>query len=136
MNKAIASPTPEQIDELIAFLPKLYADGFKAPKEMTCENPDGSLSFPNAVYEDIVNDFVEVASQDQWCDFHYSPATSGNVLENPSLVAEASIDQIKSMLTWCIRGERFCSGHLGTVIDSGQLRLLLARLAVIREEMG
>jgi hypothetical protein len=48
---------------------------------MTCENPDGSLSFSNAIYEDTVHDIVEVASQDQWCDFHYSTATSGNALE-------------------------------------------------------
>ena len=53
MNKEIILPTPEQIEELVAFLPKLYAHGFKALKEMTCENPDGSLSFPSAIYEDV-----------------------------------------------------------------------------------
>ena len=132
------SPTPtlEQIDELVAFLPKLYAEGSETLKEMVSRDPDGSLVFPHAVYSDVVEEFVDVASQNHWCDFNYSPGTSGDGLEDPAFVARASLDEVKTMLTWCIRGERFCSGHLGAVIDSGKLRLLLARLAVIREELG
>jgi hypothetical protein len=129
-------PTPDQIDELVAFLPKLYAEGFEAIERMVSNNPDGSLIFPYAVYSDVVDEFVEVASQEHWCDFSYSPATSGDGLEDPAFVARASLDEVKTMLTWSIRGERFCSGHWGHVIESGKVRLLLKRLAVIRQELG
>jgi hypothetical protein len=69
-------------------------------------------------------------------DFSYSPATSDVGLEDPAFVARASLDEVKTMLPWCIRGGRFCSGHWGHVIESGKVRLLLKRLAVIRQELG
>ena len=130
------APTPEQIDELVAFLPKLYAEGFQSVKAMVSEDPDGSLIFPYAVYDDLVHEFAQLASQDHWCEFSYSPSSSGNGLEDPAFVTRASLTEVKTMLTWCIRGERFCSGHWGEVIDSGKLRLLLERLAVIRKDLG
>jgi hypothetical protein len=130
------TPTPEHIAELVAFLPKLYAEGSEILKEMVIEDSVGSLVFPYAVYSDVIDKFVEVASQKHWCDSNYSPATSGQGLEDPAFVARASLDEVKTMLTWCICGERFCSGHLGTIIESGKLRLLLERLAVIRKELG
>lgn len=130
------TPTPDQIDELVAFLPKLYAEGSETLKEMVSEDPDESLVFPHAIYSDVVYEFVGVASQKHWCDFNYSPGTSGDGLEDPSFVARASLDEVKTMLTWCIRGERFCSGHWANIIESGKLRLLLERLAAIRKELG
>ena len=129
-------PTLDDIDELVAFLPKLYADGFEAQKEMRIEDyPDGSVSFPHAIYDPLVHEFMQKASQDCWCDFEYSRATSGQPLNDPAHVAIASIDEIKSMLTWCIRGERFCDGHVGAMIEEGKIRMLLERLIVLREKL-
>ena len=129
-------PTLDDIDELVAFLPKLYADGFEAQKEMRIEDgPDGSVSFPHAVYDPLVWEFMETASKDCWCDYDYSPASSGEPLDDPSYVASASIEKIKSMLTWCIRGERFCGGHVGTMIETGKVRILLERLTELREKL-
>jgi len=129
-------PTLDDIDELVAFLPKLYADDFKGLKEMRIEDyADGSISFPHADYEPLVYEFMEVASRDCWCDYDYSAASSGKPLDDPSHVANASIEEIKSMLTWCIRGERFCSGHVGAMIREGKIRMLLERLSELRTSL-
>ena len=37
------------------------------------------------------------------------------------------------MLTFCVRGERFCDGHWAAMIEGGQVRRLLERLKEIRD---
>jgi hypothetical protein len=39
------------------------------------------------------------------------------------------------MLTFCIRGERFCDGHVASVIESGKMKSILMRLKVMMEEI-
>jgi hypothetical protein len=56
------------------------------------------------------------------------------MLKNANLVKTASLSQIKTMLTFCVRGERFSDGHWGAMIEQGYIRLLLERLNVIKEE--
>ena len=51
------------------------------------------------------------------------------MLENENVVKNADIDQIKTMLIYCIRGERFCDGFWGGMITGGNVRRLLQRLA-------
>jgi hypothetical protein len=38
------------------------------------------------------------------------------------------------MLTFCLRGERFCDGHVASVIEAGKIKSILKRLKVIMEE--
>ena len=131
--EASRAPTPAEIDELVAFLPRLYAPGFKPMKEFS--DDDISAFSPYPEYEDVVHDFMRVASEDWWCDFNYSPASSGDPLDDPAQVARASLDELKSMLTWCIRGERFGGGHVGVMIEEGKIRLILDRLVELRRSM-
>jgi len=51
------------------------------------------------------------------------------MLEDVEFVRSADLDQVKTMLTWCVRGERFCDGHWGGVLKAGHIRRLLQRLA-------
>jgi hypothetical protein len=51
-----------------------------------------------------------------------------------ALVRRASLDQVKTMLTCCVRGERFGEGHWGAMIEGGQVQRLLERLAEIRAQ--
>jgi hypothetical protein len=117
-------PSEADIDELVAFLPELYADGFKPIKEWREFAP---------VYHDVVLDFVRVASRECWLDYDYDPGTLGSQLRDREEVARASMARIKSMLTWCIRGERFSSGHWGAMITGGNIRLILERLMELRD---
>jgi len=69
-------------------------------------------------------------------DFDYVPQEAGRMLEDPALVRRASIDEIKTMLTYCVRGERFCEGHWGAMIEGGHVRRLLERLKEIQAASG
>ena len=53
------------------------------------------------------------------------------MLESDDIIKTASLAQIKAMLTYCVRGERFCDGQWGAMIERGYVRLLLLRLAEI-----
>jgi hypothetical protein len=48
----------------------------------------------------------------------------------------ADLFQIKTMLAYCVRGERFCEGHWGEMIEGGHIRRLLERLGELRTRIG
>ncbi len=57
------------------------------------------------------------------------------ILEDLDRIESASLDEVKTLLTYCVRGERFCDGHWGAVIESGLIPRLLERLAGLLEEI-
>jgi hypothetical protein len=126
-------PTPEEIEGLVAFLPRLSADGFTPIKRWGggTKIVDGTLTMPWPEYDDAVDEFFSAASADCWCDHDYDPGEAARMLDNAEQVAAADLAQIKTMLTHCVRGERFCDGHWGAVVEAGHVRRLLERLAVL-----
>ena len=82
-------PTLQDIEELTAYLPRLYAEGF-------------------------------------------SPIESWNGGEK---LKAASLSEIKTMLTYCVRGERFSDGHWAAMIEKGYIRRVLERLNEIKLEL-
>jgi hypothetical protein len=56
------------------------------------------------------------------------------MLKDESAIKTASLEQIKTMLTFCVRGERFSDGHWGEMIEKGYVRRLLERLDEMRSE--
>ena len=46
-------------------------------------------------------------------------------------IRNASLSQVRTMLTYCVRGERFFNGHWAVMIKQGKTRSLLERLKVI-----
>jgi hypothetical protein len=127
-------PPRQKIDELIAFLPRLTADGFAPVREWGGgeKQADGAYVMPWPVYDEVVKELFEAAGKDCWMDFDYVPEEAGRMLEDRALVRQASLDQVKTMLTYCVRGERFCDGHWGAMIEQGHVRRLLERLAELR----
>ena len=61
-------------------------------------------------------------------DYTYSPEQAWTMLQDSSFVQSSSLNQIKTMLTYCVRGERFSDGHWGDMIEKGYIRRLLERL--------
>jgi hypothetical protein len=127
-------PTQRDIDELLAFLPWLSAEGFTPVREWGGgeKTEDGGFVMPWPVYDDVVKELFETAGQDCWMDFDYAPIEAGRLLEDESFVRRASLDEIRTMLTYCVRGERFNEGHWGAMIELGHVRRLLERLADIQ----
>ena len=128
------NPTPQEIEELIAFLPRLYKPGFSPVKKWHGgdKGDDGVITMPWPDYDETVMEFIKVAEGDCWTDPEYLSASAGQMLDDKDAVKVADLDQIKAMLTFCVRGERFCTGHWNAVIENGNVRRLLHRL----EEIG
>ena len=126
-------PTEKEIAELLSFLPKLTADGFEpfrgwhgGPTE------DGeAMAMPSPAYDKSVEEFFRVASRACWSDYEYRPAVAGRMLTDPDEVRAADLAGIRTMLTYCVRGERFGAGHWGAMIQGGHVERLLRRLAEI-----
>lgn len=44
-------------------------------------------------------------------------------------VARADLARIRAMITCCVRGERFCDGYWGAMIEGGHIRRVLERIS-------
>lgn len=125
-------PTEKEIKELVAFLPQLYAKGFQPViKWHGGRRSGGVFELPRPEYNPVVEDFFRLASQDVWCDFDYDPVRTGDDLQTPGFIQKASLSEIRTLLTFCVRGERFCDGHWGAMIEQGYIRSILERLTEI-----
>jgi len=117
----------------VAFLPRLYAEGFEPVRQWR----GADLSEPGLLgpvwpeYDPVVLQFVEVASRECWCDYDYDPVEAGAMLEDGELMASADLDQVKTVLAYCVRGERFADGHWDSMIRGGYVRGLLDRLKLL-----
>jgi hypothetical protein len=128
-------PTLQQIEELTAFLPRLYAPGFSPIRQWKGgeKRNDGSYSLPYPDYHPLVEEFFRAVSS-AWLDYDYNPEKAYQMLKDEHLIKTATLPQIKSMLTFCVRGERFSDGHWGEMIEKGYIRRLLERLNEIKTE--
>ena len=106
-------PTLQEIEELTAFLPGLCADGFSPIISWSGgeKQKDGSITMPYPSYHKVVEEFFHVAARECWLDFEYDPKQACKMLRDEKLIKTASLSEIKSMLTFCVRGERFSDGH-------------------------
>ncbi|MBT8050227.1 MAG: hypothetical protein KJN61_07450 [Gammaproteobacteria bacterium] len=50
------------------------------------------------------------------------------MIDNETAIQKADLNEIKTMLTFCVRGERFCDGHWGAMIENGSVGQILLRL--------
>jgi hypothetical protein len=127
-------PTDAELAELIAYLPRLYAPGFMPILRWGGgkRTADGALTMPYPVYDALVDAFFGLAAQPCWCDYGYNPLEAQRMIADAAFIRRATLDQIKTMLTYCVRGERFCDGHWGAMIEQGVIRVLLERLGEIQ----
>lgn len=131
-------PTLGEMDELIAFLPRLYAEGYAPVKQWHggVVEPDGMMRMPYPEYDEVVIAFYRAAAAECWRDYGYSPERAWQMLADHEAIKTSSLPQIKTMLTFCVRGERFSDGHWEEMIERGHIRRLLERLIVLRSQMG
>ncbi len=131
-------PTASDIDELLAFLPRLYAPGFKPVDQWKGGEklPDGSTHVPWPEYNAAVREFFEKAEQPAWADYDYLAKVEDSMIEATDTIKMASLSEIRAMLTYCVRGERFSDGHWEAMVESGVIRSILERLQELRAEVS
>ncbi|NPV55822.1 MAG: hypothetical protein HPY76_03990 [Anaerolineae bacterium] len=122
-------PTLHQMNALVAFRPLLYAQGFQPILPPGTLQEHTPAPYPN--YHPTVLAFYRLASEEVWCDHDYVPQTAHAMLEDADFVRRASLAQVRTMLTFCVRGERFFYGHWAAMIERGLILRLLDRLEVI-----
>ena len=129
MIKKSDLPTPDQIRALLSFLP-LFREGFQPVQEWVVAEPDqnGVTHFPYPVYHPAVVDFFQEAGQPHWSDYDYVPQEVSGQIADLEFIQGADLDDIKTLLTYCVRGERFCDGHWEMIIQNGTIVRLLQRL--------
>ena len=129
-------PTLQEIEALTAFLPRLYAKGFSPIESWSGgeKQKDGSFTVPYPNYNPLVEEFFRAVSGGGWLDYEYNPDQAYQMLRDEGLIKRASLSQIQTMLTFCVRGERFSDGHWGEMIDKGYIRRLLERLNQMKAE--
>jgi uncharacterized protein DUF6508 len=117
-------------------LPRLYAEGFSPIKSWSGgeKQKDGSISFPYPNYNPVVEEFFGLLSSDDWLDHEYNPEWAHQMLKDQNGIKTSSLSQIKTMLTFCVRGERFSDGHWAQMIEQGHIRRLLERLNEIKSK--
>lgn len=135
MNKS-RLPTLQEIEALTAFLPRLYAEGFSPVESWNGgeKRKAGSYTLPYPKYNRVVEEFFYAVSSEGWLDYEYNPEQAYLMLRHENLIKTASLSQIKTMLTFCVRGERFSDGHWAEMIEKGYIRRLLERLNEIKSE--
>lgn len=122
-------PAPQEIEELVAFLPDLSAEGFRPIKRWHGgDKEEGVMTMPFPEYEEVVQRFFRAASKECWMVRHYQPETAAAMLLDEGMVRDADMSQIRTMMTYCVRGERFCDGHWAALIEGGHMCRLLRRL--------
>jgi hypothetical protein len=90
---------------------------------------------PYPVYAEEVVRFFHLAGQPCWSDYEYKPVEAAEMLADTAFIEKASLKEIKTMLTYCVRGERFSDGHWGAMLSSGKITGLLKRLRVLRDQI-
>jgi hypothetical protein len=130
--------TRERVKELLRFLRRFERPGRKYVKAWAGgkETAEGALTVPHPVYEDDVLAFFRLAGQPWWSDFSYEPREAYLMLQDDEFIGRCSLDDIRTMLTYCVRGERFCDGHWQNVLRSGRVVALLRRLAALEEKLA
>ncbi|MGH2538040.1 MAG: DUF6508 domain-containing protein [Candidatus Promineifilaceae bacterium] len=130
-----AEITTDDVDQLLAYLPWLTTPGrqFVSSWNASVQREDGVWSMPWPNYTPDVVAFFRQAAAECWLDYNYKPEEAGAMLSDPARVASASLEEIKTMLTHCVRGERFCDGFWETVLENGKVVALLGRLKALRD---
>jgi hypothetical protein len=129
-------PTSDEMQALVAFLPRLYSEGFEPVLRWNGgrREKDGVIQLPWPEYNPVVEAFYREAARECWLDYDYQPEEAARMLADEEFVRTASLAQVKSMLTYCLRGERFADGHRAEMIENGNIRRLLERVAALDKQ--
>jgi hypothetical protein len=128
---------PRRMDELLAFLPQLEVPGRAFVERWEGGErsaADGVMTARYPGYAADVEAFFRCASRSCWNDSGYDPVEAGAVIRDDGRIARATLDEIRTLLTLCVRSERFCDGAWDEALGTGRVQAVLRRLAVLRRE--
>ena len=119
----------EDIDDLLVYLPIFNSPEFKAYSLLADTN-----NYRRVKYDEAVTAFYKVASQRCWYS-EYDPIIVDDILRNETLLKNATIGEIKAMLTYFVCNERWIDGFQAQLIKDGHISRLLECLKVLKPEL-
>lgn len=130
--------TIEDMDALLRFLPLFEDPGRQYIVGSGGGQPtgDGAVTVRYPIYSREVLEFYRLAGQACWSDYAYDPREASRMLADADRIERASLAELKTMLTYCVRGERFCDGLWAEMLRAGHIAALLRRLQVLRGQIG
>ncbi len=109
------------------------------------ETDKGSFREPSVIniepfiYSQKVSEFITALyhcnfiQEFDWTSWHDE---AEKYQKHPRLIGDVDLETIIKLLTTHVRADRFCSGHLASVLDNGHLLKILERLAEIRKGLS
>lgn len=130
-------PTLPEIDKLLQFLPLLEMPGRSYVTSNSDREPslEEASSVPYPEYCEDVLAFFWQAGQPCWSDFEYEPREAWALLRDDRHIDTCSLDELRTLLTVCVRSERFVDGAWLNLLESGRIGAILKRLAVLRDSL-
>jgi hypothetical protein len=86
---------------------------------------------PTDAYRQQTLQFFELLGNALWNMPGYAPAAAARLAGDPARIAALPLAELRGLLTWCVRGERFCDGHWEQLVADGTVQALLARLQAL-----
>lgn len=120
-------PTLNDIDALLAFLP-----GFRERNRRFVRTEPSVANNWAYQYEPDVSAFFGIASAECWMDHDYDPQLAASMLKDRTVVANADLLTLRTLMTACVRGEKFCDGWWASILQDGTLVAVLERVEAIR----
>jgi hypothetical protein len=132
--------TADGIRRLISFLPLLSDRNAKHGDGPSIEDAgENAFSILPAVLSETSSSFVEACYDENfvqpfdWTEWSKRHETE---LSDQTFIAQADIPRIIRLLTTHIRADRFCDGHLLSVLEDGTVVRILERLNEINSEQS
>ena len=140
MIKDIREPLPskENIKNLLKYLPVFNEPGY-SPGKPRYEKKGNSVTLWPYCYNDAVRGFMNSCYKEGFMYSYNWSEYSGKVKEIQSRKSpydEASLFEMCKILTGHMRNERFCDGHVASVIENGMMQALLGRLEQIYRKIA
>jgi hypothetical protein len=126
-----------KMDELLQHLPRLEEPGRKYAEERPLgrEARSGVLELRPVIYHEDVRQFFDCAAQPFWMDYGYRPEAAARMLRDEGCLRDATIAHVRTLLTYCVRGERFCDGFWEGLLEQGKVQAVLHRLQELRDAL-
>jgi len=122
--------TPMQIDSVLRYLPLFESPDF-SPGEVILE--PGYLPWFN--YNPIVFQFIKTLYEENVVfGFDWPGWKDASIFANhPEAIQEATLLDLRKLLTLHVRQDRFCDGHLAAMFRDGDILAILRRLKALTE---
>lgn len=98
--------------------------------------PDDPIQAPFINYKPFIYDFITEFHHSSLMDQDYIEHIRAKNLQSLSIaeIKHLSENELLTLLTWIIRGERFCDGLIDTKIRNGTFQAILLALAAFDDQ--